>query len=86
MDRQWLGRKGHRSLPCREKGTSHGWSKLLGWGKGMLPTSDSVTTVRVLRYPAESGWYGRYSTMTRRVTALSHIRAALDRIIGSNQV
>ena len=67
INRRWLGRKGHRSLPSREEGTHtmDGWSQK--GGEGIPPTSDSVTADAYSRiqYLPKSGWYEPRSTMTR---------------------
>lgn len=66
MNSQWLGRKGHRSLPCREKGTGP-WAHGLKKQEGIPPTSDSDTINAYTPVPSQN-WllWTMLSNMTRR--------------------
>ena len=81
MNRQWLGRKGHQSLPCREKGTGQGagLKKQEGdsaniWQRHNRCVYNSVTQPKVAGMDDTQQWL----VVLDYVTALNHVRAALD--------
>lgn len=76
MNRQWLGRKGHRSLPCQEKGTGQGMVSKSK--KGFRQHLTASQQMRILPVPSQKWLVWTMLNSDSYVTTLNHVRAALD--------